>query len=473
MATNDIAEALGIPAGPSGMQSDDPYPLEVPIRVRGLAGSGNLGAASLCEPFLEDTLTVLVSPRGAVLRLASHATPGQMITLSSPRLGREMPARVIRYRGHADVKGYAEIEFAPDETLPGVTPTATYAAVAQPSAALRGPEMLSQNCSATLAGAPLVVTPLADLLPERPPAPRRERRNSALDAPVARPKAQGKPASRQKTPAAPDLEALLAARREAEQDAIAVQPPAHEMAQRLLEPGGLSALAEPRRPRKRWLAIAAATLLTLGAAGAWAFVASVPAMGALPEIAAFALPEPPSEVVLRNEVRLFPKLKFETESLPIATELIAPARAAVGQAPRAIVKQRGAADAQAPQIHGANVAPAGVAKPGLLGALAPLAASGAPAAPPPIGGEVVQPRLLSQAPVAYPQIARMTRAEGTVVIDARIDVNGRVSEMRIVSGPGVFHEAAKESLAKWRYQPGLLNGKPVATHLYVTIQFKQ
>jgi protein TonB len=67
----------------------------------------------------------------------------------------------------------------------------------------------------------------------------------------------------------------------------------------------------------------------------------------------------------------------------------------------------------------------------------------------------------------------MTRAEGTVVIDARIDVNGRVSEMRIVSGPGVFHEAAKESLAKWRYQPGLLNGKPVATHLYVTIQFKQ
>jgi protein TonB len=196
-------------------------------------------------------------------------------------------------------------------------------------------------------------------------------------------------------------------------------------------------------------------------------------MEPLPAIAAFALPEPPAEVIFRNEVRFFPRQKFETESLPIATALIPPAKAAVGVAPRAIVKQRGAHAAEAPQIHGANVAPAGVAKPGVLGALAPLASTGAPAAPPPVGGEVAPPRLLSQAAVEFPSLARMTRAEGTVVIDALIDVNGRVSEMRIVSGPGVFHEAAKESLAKWRYQPGLLNGKPVPTHLYVTIQFRQ
>ncbi len=86
---------------------------------------------------------------------------------------------------------------------------------------------------------------------------------------------------------------------------------------------------------------------------------------------------------------------------------------------------------------------------------------------------MVQPRLLSQAPVVYPHLAKMTRAEGNVVIDALIDVNGRVTEMRIVSGPGVFHQAAKESLAQWRYQPALLNGQPIATHLYVTIQFKR
>ena len=132
MGSNEIAEALGIPAGPSGLQSEDPYPLEVPIRVRGFAGGGNLGADSICEPFLEDTLTVLVSPRGAVLRLASPATPGQMLTLSSPRLGREMPARVIRYRGSANVKGYAEIEFAPEAVIPGATTAPASAAPMRP-----------------------------------------------------------------------------------------------------------------------------------------------------------------------------------------------------------------------------------------------------------------------------------------------------------------------------------------------------
>ena len=127
----------------------DPYPLEVPVRVRGLAGSGNLGADSICEPFLEDTLTVLVSPRGAVLRLAAPATPGQMVTLSSPRLGREMPARVIRYRANANAKGYAEIEFAPDAVVPGASSTSSTPSP-QASAAMRG-----QKCSATQAGAPV------------------------------------------------------------------------------------------------------------------------------------------------------------------------------------------------------------------------------------------------------------------------------------------------------------------------------
>jgi TonB family protein len=480
---NLIAEALGIPAGPSGLHSDDPYPLEVPIRVRGLVAGGNLGADSICEPFLEDTLTVLVSPRGAVLRLAAHATPGQMITLSSPRLGREMPARVIRYRGHADVKGYAEIEFAPEAAIPGVTAPAS-----APATAPRGPDSLhSQNCSSTMAGAPLVVMPLADLLGETeslrgtrslqpsvpPAAPVKPQPAPARAASAESKPPQTQPARQPKAPAAPDLETLLAARKAAEQAVTESLPPAPELAQRLLEPAFATAFAAPHRPRKRWLAAAAAALLTLGAVAAYAVVAPVPAWESLPEIAAFALPEPPEHFAARNEVRVLAREKFETATLPIATQLISPARAAVRLSPLApVVRQRQAAEnADAPQIRATEVVPTGVAKPGLLGALGTLAPADAPA--PPVGGELVPPRLLAPAPVEYPQMARMTRAEGSVVIDALIDENGRVAEMRIVSGPGVFHQAAKESLAQWRYQPALLNGKPISTHLYVTIQFKR
>lgn len=59
------------------------------------------------------------------------------------------------------------------------------------------------------------------------------------------------------------------------------------------------------------------------------------------------------------------------------------------------------------------------------------------------------------------------------MIDARIDETGRVTEMRVISGPTLLHQAAQDSLAKWRYEPGTLNGKPVTTHLYVTIQFRR
>lgn len=483
---NEIAEALGIPTGRSGTQSDEPYPLEVPIRVRGMAGSGNLGAESMCEPFLEDTLTVLVSPRGAVLRLAAQATPGQMLTISSPRLGREMTARVVRYRGHANVKGYAEIEFAPDVAIAERGTSAASPATDSPVPRL--PEMHSQTCASVPSGGPsLVVAPLADLL-EQPRAPRRGRTYEPLDPPLPRPQPRPasprpseartnprtKPAPQGKPPAM-DIETLLAARKAAEQAVVEAQPPALEIAQRLLEPGALAAFSEPRRPRKRWLAIAAAALLTVGAAATWAVVATTPTLGPLPDIAAFALPEPPRGIGQRNEVRFFPTVKFETESLPIATQLFPPLAVTPVRPRSSESRQRDLAEAAvAPEIRSADPAPAGVAKQGALTALAPLVRAEAPKAPgPPIGGEVTPPRLLSQAPVVYPQMARLTRTEGSVVIDARIDQSGRVTDMRIVSGPAMFHQAAKESLAQWRYQPALLNGRPVTTHLYVTLQFRR
>jgi TonB family protein len=95
-----------------------------------------------------------------------------------------------------------------------------------------------------------------------------------------------------------------------------------------------------------------------------------------------------------------------------------------------------------------------------------------PAAPLPIGGDVKVARLLSSVPPAYPQMARTQRVSGDVTIDALIDVNGRVSTMRVISGPALLHEAALSAVKQWKYQPAALNGVPTATHLNVTVQFR-
>jgi TonB family protein len=95
-----------------------------------------------------------------------------------------------------------------------------------------------------------------------------------------------------------------------------------------------------------------------------------------------------------------------------------------------------------------------------------------PAAPLPVGGDVKVARLLSSVPPVYPQMARAQRVSGDVTIDALIDVNGRVSATRVISGPTLLHEAAMGAVRQWKYLPATLNGIPTATHLTVTVQFR-
>jgi TonB family protein len=96
----------------------------------------------------------------------------------------------------------------------------------------------------------------------------------------------------------------------------------------------------------------------------------------------------------------------------------------------------------------------------------------APAAPLPVGGDVKVARPLSTVPPIYPSLARTQRIAGDVLVDALIDANGRVTTMKVVSGPTLLHQAAMDALRQWKYQPATLDGKPVSMHLTVTIQFR-
>jgi TonB family protein len=101
-----------------------------------------------------------------------------------------------------------------------------------------------------------------------------------------------------------------------------------------------------------------------------------------------------------------------------------------------------------------------------------FASKGKPAAPVPVGGDVKQARLISAVSPVYPQLARTQRMSGNVIVDALIDTNGRVSTMKVLSGPALLHQSAMDALRQWKYEPATLNGQPMAMHLTVTIQFK-
>ena len=60
---------------------------------------------------------------------------------------------------------------------------------------------------------------------------------------------------------------------------------------------------------------------------------------------------------------------------------------------------------------------------------------------------------------------------GSVVIDAIIDTGGSVTSMRVLSGPPSLRWPALQALKNYKYQPAMQNGRPVAAHVTVKIQF--
>ena len=80
--------------------------------------------------------------------------------------------------------------------------------------------------------------------------------------------------------------------------------------------------------------------------------------------------------------------------------------------------------------------------------------------------------MITSVPPVYPALAKTQHVSGGVTIDALIDASGRVTTMKVISGPTLLQQAAMDALKQWKYQPATLNGTAVPMHLTVTIQFR-
>ncbi len=99
--------------------------------------------------------------------------------------------------------------------------------------------------------------------------------------------------------------------------------------------------------------------------------------------------------------------------------------------------------------------------------------------PPPIkrtpiipGGNVQEAKLIFRVNPVYPEIARRTHVSGSVILEAVIDEEGNVSEVKILSGHPFLTEAAVQAVKQWKYSPTVLNGEPVPVMATVTVIFQ-
>lgn len=72
----------------------------------------------------------------------------------------------------------------------------------------------------------------------------------------------------------------------------------------------------------------------------------------------------------------------------------------------------------------------------------------------------------------YPEIARIARVQGEVVLAALIDRNGRIVNLRTLSGHPMLVPPALDAVRQWRYRPTFLNGQPVEVETQIVVNFR-
>jgi len=85
-----------------------------------------------------------------------------------------------------------------------------------------------------------------------------------------------------------------------------------------------------------------------------------------------------------------------------------------------------------------------------------------------------QVALIARSNPAYPAQALRAGEQGTVLVLAQVDVNGQVSDARVVhhSGSPTLDRAATNEVRRWKFEPALHDGRPIVASVEVPVNYR-
>jgi periplasmic protein TonB len=91
----------------------------------------------------------------------------------------------------------------------------------------------------------------------------------------------------------------------------------------------------------------------------------------------------------------------------------------------------------------------------------------------PLRGAITAPVVQWMIEPEYSEDARKAKVQGTVVLAIEVDARGQVRIVEIRQSLGLgLDERAIEAVRRWKFRPGLRDGKPVATGAVVHVNFR-
>jgi protein TonB len=88
-----------------------------------------------------------------------------------------------------------------------------------------------------------------------------------------------------------------------------------------------------------------------------------------------------------------------------------------------------------------------------------------------VGQDVQQLKLVDQVKPVYPPLAKLSKAEGAVMLQVTVARDGSVAKADVISGHALLTRAAADAVKQWKYRPTVVNGQPVEVVTTVRIAF--
>jgi periplasmic protein TonB len=111
--------------------------------------------------------------------------------------------------------------------------------------------------------------------------------------------------------------------------------------------------------------------------------------------------------------------------------------------------------------------------PGPVGpGVSPVDAGPAADAPIPVTVGMTRPEILKRVQPRYTDIARKAGVQGSVIVEAIIDTQGRVTDARVLRGlPMGLDQEAVDAILQWRFKPAYQGSRPVKVYFTLTVNF--
>jgi TonB family protein len=81
------------------------------------------------------------------------------------------------------------------------------------------------------------------------------------------------------------------------------------------------------------------------------------------------------------------------------------------------------------------------------------------------------PEVVTKVAPQYPGVARESGVEGTVMVQALVGKDGRVTDTRIIKSIPMLDEAAAAAVRQWIFNPAEAHEQPVAVWVAVPVKF--